>query len=124
MPCVNQDAIRLFKMVHASKEAERMLVSMIRYGQQCGNDAVCKAIILNNLGEPDRPNLDQVMRDNADTTTLSRDVGWHAQTLLKLLLLRTQEGTRMTMAMLVRDWRASPSTAEQWYDIFGLLEAL
>jgi hypothetical protein len=105
----------MLKMVHGTS-TEQLLLPMIRYAQESGNDALCKAIILKHLGEPNCPDVLQVRKENEGITTVPRDVGSHAKTVLELLSIRLQEGKDMTMAMLVKDWRATKtSNAPQWY---------
>lgn len=101
-------------MVHGTS-SEHLLWPMIRYAQQSGNDPICKAIMLTHLGEPNVPDVMQVVKENEGIATTPRDVGTHAQTLVKLLSLRIREGKDMTMAMLVKDWRASGAAAPQLY---------
>lgn len=103
----------MLKMVHGTS-SEHLLLPMIRYAQQSGNDAICKAIMLTHLGEPNVPEVMQVVKENEGIATTQRDVGMHAQTLVKLLSLRLREGRDMTMAMLVKDWRATGAAAASW----------
>jgi hypothetical protein len=103
----------MLKMVHGTS-SEHLLYPMIRYAQQSGNDAICKAIMLTHLGEPNVPDVMQVVKENEGIATTPRDVGTHAQTLVKLLSLRIGEGKDMTMAMLVKDWRSTGVAAPQW----------
>jgi hypothetical protein len=87
---------------------------MIRYAQQSGNDEICKAIILTHLGEPNGPNMLAVLKDNEGTSSTPRDVGTHAQTVVKLLSLRMSERKDMTLAMLVKEWRGTGPSTPQW----------
>jgi hypothetical protein len=91
-------------MVHGSAN-EDLLLPMVRYAQESGNDAICKAIMLTHLGEPDCPNIQEVKANNANETTYERDVGVHAQILVKLLDLRLRQGSNITPTMLAKDWR-------------------
>ena len=102
----------MHKMVHGTS-SEQLLWPMIRYGQETGNDAVCKAIILTHLGEPNAPDVHRLRNENEGDTTILRDVGNHAQTVVRLLEERIAEGKSMTMAMLVKDWRSTLNTAPQ-----------
>lgn len=101
-------------MVHGTS-SEHLLWPMIRYAQQSGNDAICKAIILTHLGEPNCPDLMQVVKENEGIASSPRDVGLHAQTVVKLLSLRQREGKDMTLAMLVKEWRSTGSSVPQLY---------
>lgn len=91
-------------MVHGTS-SERLLLPMVRYAQASGNDALCKAIILKHLGEPDCPDVHQVEIENEGITTYRRDVGIHAKTVVQLLHLRITQGSNVTANMLVKDWR-------------------
>lgn len=103
----------MLKMVHGTN-SEQLLWPMVRYAQQSGNDAVCRAIIMTHLGEPNCPDVLEVCRQNDGITTNRRDVGKHAQTAIRLLSLRLQEGRDITSAMLVKDWRMKSDKAPQW----------
>ena len=103
----------MLKMVHGTS-SEHLLLPMIRYGQASGNDAVCKAIILKHLGEPNIQDPLLVEKENEGITTMRREVGSHAQTVVQLLEQRLSEGKDMTMAMLVKDWRSTAASAPQW----------
>ena len=103
----------MLKMVHGSS-AEKLLWPMVRYAQQSGNDAVCRAIIMTHLGEPNSPDVMEICRQNAGITTDKRDVGLHAQTAVRLLIKRLGEGDKITQAMLIKDWRAKPTNAVEW----------
>lgn len=91
-------------MVHGTS-SEKLLLPMIRYAQASGNDALCKAIILKHLGEPDCPDVKQVDQDNDGITTIRKEVGVHAKTVVQLLHLRIQQNAKMTIAMLTKEWR-------------------
>jgi hypothetical protein len=107
----------MLKMVHGTC-SEQLLWPMVRFAQQSGNDAVCRAILMKHLGEPNTPNVLEVCRENDGTTTNRRDVGKHAQTVVRLLGL---SGDKMTPAMLVKEWRAKPDNAPQWYEHRGFV---
>ena len=102
----------MHKMVHGTS-SEHLLWPMIRYGQETGPDAVCKAIMLTHLGEPNAPDVLQLRKEHEGETTIPRDVGKHAQTVVRLLEERLAESKAMTMAMLVKDWRSTLDTAPQ-----------
>ena len=104
----------MLKMVHGSS-SEHLVWSMVRYAQQSGNDAICKAILLAHLGEPNAPDVTQVVSENEGTVTGRRDVGKHAKTVVELLHLRTLQEVNVTLTMLVKDWRNTGAGAEQWY---------
>ena len=111
---VVKDVIRLLKMVHGTS-SEHLLWPMIRYAQESGNDAVCKAIMMKHLGEPNAPDVLDVVSQNEDIVTTRRDVGPHAKTVVQLLELQLQDGKDVTMAMLVKEWRSTGASAHGWY---------
>ena len=82
---------------------------MVRYAQANGNDAICKSIIMSKLGEPNIQPIAEVDRDNSLITNDERDVGKHAQTLAKLLQEKMNENEKLTLPMLVKEWRAKNS---------------
>lgn len=91
-------------MVHGSS-SERLLLPMVRYAQASGNDALCKAIMLKHLGEPDCPDVKEVEKENEGKTTIRKEVGIHAKTVVQLLNVRLNEGNNITASMLAKDWR-------------------
>jgi hypothetical protein len=93
-------------MVHGSA-SEELLLPMVRYAQESGNDAICKAIMLTHLGEPNCPNIKDVVANNANETTYERDIGIHAKVLVQLLELRLRQGNNITPTMLAKEWRTS-----------------
>jgi hypothetical protein len=103
----------MLKMVHGSA-GYQLFWPMVRYAQASGNDAVCRAIILNHLGEPGAANATEVQKLNDGITTEPRDVGNHAQTVVRLLQLKVQQGEDLTLSMLVKEWRMKPDNAPQW----------
>lgn len=111
---LSQDVIRLLKMVHGTS-SEHLLWPMIRYAQESGNDPVCKAIILKHLGEPNAPDVSEVVTQNEDIVTTRRDVGAHAKTVVQLVQQQLQDGKDVTMAMLVKEWRLTGPSALPWY---------
>ena len=102
----------MLKMVHGTS-SEHLLLPMVRYAQESGNDAVCKSIILTHLGEPNAPDVLRLRKENEGVTTTPRDVGRHAQNVVRLLNERITAGKDMTMAMLVKDWRTTSDSAPQ-----------
>ena len=85
---------------------------MVRYAQANGNDAICKSIIMSKLGEPNIQPVAEVDRANALFTNDERDVGKHAQTVTQLLQEKTNENEKLTLPMLVKEWRAKNSPYE------------
>ena len=107
-------------MVHGTS-SEHLLWPMVRYAQQSGNDPICKAIILTHLGEPNAPDVMQVVNENEGIATIRRDVGTHAKTLVQLLNELIMDGRDITMAMLIKEWRSTSATAAQWYVRFCVM---
>ena len=111
-----KDVIRLRTLVHETHRGEDNLWPMIRYAQAFGNDAVCKAILLDNLGEPNAQSPIDVQKQFDGVTTEPRDVGKHAQVAVRLVHDAVQEGQDVTMAMIVKKWRSkkdAPSYVEK-----------
>jgi len=108
----------MLKMVHGSK-SESLLWPMVRYGQVSGNDEVCRGIIMAHLGEP-IGDVDEMCRKYDGIQTDLRDVGVHGQTVARLLHSKQQECQDVTVAMLVKEWRAKPEKAAPWYVIIRL----
>ena len=105
---------RMIRMTHG-ESSELLFWKMVRYAQAFGNDEVCRAIILNSLGEPNSMDPTEATLSNDGQTTDNREVGSHAQTVLKLLRIKTfEEGLKLTLAMLVKEWRMKPENAMQW----------
>lgn len=109
-----KDVPRMMKMVHGTS-AQEILWPMVRYGQASGNDAVCKAMILAHLGEPEAPDVTQVQRENDNIVTEPREVGKHAQTVTKLLVEHCHQDNKLTLPMLVKEWRMKRENASPWY---------
>lgn len=107
-----KDVARMICMIHGDS-GEPTFWSMARYAQASGSDAVCKAIILKTLGEPDCPNVDEVMTSNDGITTEQRDVGAHAKTVTALLRYKVLQRENVTLPMLVKDWRSK--NPPDWY---------
>ena len=107
-----KDVPRMIKMIHG-ESSERVFWKMVGYAQTFGNDAVCRARILNCLGEPNSPDIKRTMDENVENVTI-KDVAHHAKTVLTLLMQKTKEGANVTMNMLVKEWRSKPDAAAQW----------
>jgi hypothetical protein len=101
---------RMIRMVHG-QSSERLYWTMVRYAQEFGNDEVCRAIILKNLGEPNAPDANAAIARNTDTVE-TREVTKHAITAVQLLRLKTMEGQQMTLSMLVKEWRATKNAPQ------------
>lgn len=115
-----KDVPRMIKMVHGeANNAENMFYVMVRYAQRFGTDRVCRSTMLESLGEDSDQQHGRLLRSYDTTDTIPnaqaerKDVTSHAQTLLQLLFLRQDDN--VTMSMLVKDWRAKPDGAPEWY---------
>lgn len=93
-------------LVHSTNRGEENLFPMVRYGQAAGNDAVCKSILLDNLGEPGAPNPTQVQAENDGITTETKDVGIHGQVVVRLVQDAMFESTEVTLPMIIKRWRS------------------
>ena len=100
-----KDVPKMLGMVHG-EQSSQLTWTMIKYAQQFGNDAVCRAILLQNLGEPHDGMEATLQAFHASTT--SRDVLAHSQTVLQLLYAMQDE--QVTMPMLVKEWRRSKTS--------------
>jgi len=107
-----KDVVRMLKMVHGTS-SEQLLWPMVRYAQQSGNDEICRAIMMKHLCEPNCPDPGEVVRENAHKTTSSIDIGKHAKTVVQLLITKKSSGKDLTLAMLIKEWRATGAAAEQ-----------
>ena len=83
----------------------------VEYAQTFGSDAICRALILSNLGEPSAPDPKQVIREDPCENVDIRDVVNHAITALQLVRLKSLEGD-FTMNMIVKEWRSK--NAPEW----------
>jgi len=104
-----KDVPRMIKMVHnESQGAKEAFYQMIRYAQKCGGNSVCRAIVLTALGESgfDAKAAEQEEQKDDNATWERRDVTKHAITVTKLLQMKVNKGEKVTINMLVKDWRA------------------
>jgi hypothetical protein len=104
----------MIRMVHG-ESGETLFWNMVRYAQESGNDAVCKAIILRCLGELGDDQYKAVLSANEGTCTDRRDIGMHAKTVVALLQIKLSSGEDMTLSKLVKEWRSKPDKAVPWY---------
>lgn len=106
-----KDVPKMLSMVHG-EQSSQLTWTMIKYAQHFGSDAVCRAILLQNLGEPNH-DMEAVLKEwQSDTTVLPRDVMSHSKTVLQLLF--SLQHDRVTMPMLVKEWRSTKETAAEW----------
>lgn len=87
--------------------------NMVRYGQASGNDDICKAILLNHLGEPVTNDLEAFSQRFDGVVTEKRDVGRHAQVVTRLLDENIRRGESLTIVMLVKEWRSKSDATPQ-----------
>ena len=106
-----KDVPKMLGMISGTCAERSSFWPMTRYGQAHGNDAVCRAILMAKLGEPNSPDPAEVHRKNEGFTTTCRDVSEHVRTLLKLMQAKANE--KLTLSMLVKEWRSKPA-ALQW----------
>lgn len=106
-----KDVPKMLGMISGTCAERSSFWPMTRYGQAHGNDAVCRAILMAKLGEPNSPDPAEVHRQNEGFTTTCRDVSEHVRTLLKLMQAKANE--KLTLSMLVKEWRSKPATL-QW----------
>jgi len=100
-----KDVPRMLKMIHGDS-TEHLFLTMVKYAQQFGDDQACRALILQNMGEPNQN--PEKFRGLSDMVEF-RDVTSHAITLLKLM--NHFRNKNVTMNMLITEWRKGPSTA-------------
>lgn len=104
-----KDVSKMVCMTHEDSSA-KLTWTMIKYAQQFGSNAVCWAILLQNLGEPNH-NMEAVLQQHHNDVP-PRDVLAHSQTVLQLLYAMQDE--QVTMPMLVKEWRTKPENAQEW----------
>lgn len=102
-----RDVPRLLKMIHGDS-TEHLFLTMVKYAQQFGDDQACRALILQNMGEPNQnPEKFRGLNEMVE----SRDVTSHAITLVKHLL--NFQNKNVTMNMLITEWRKGSSSAPE-----------
>ena len=103
------------KMVHGeSQSAEIAFGNMIRYAQESGGDAVCRAIINCNMGETGFDIEAAKREEEGIGINERRDISVHAQTVVRLLQAKTSQREKITLNMLVKEWRTKPENALPW----------
>ena len=106
-----KDVPKMLGMISGTCAERSSFWPMTRYGQAHGNNAVCNAILMAKLGEPNSPDPAQVHRQNEGFTSTCRNVSEHVRTLLKLLQIKS--GEKLTLSMVVKLWRSKSATI-QW----------
>jgi len=99
-----KDVLRMLGMIHG-ENGECAFWSMARYGQRAGDDAMCRAIILNTLGEPACEDAVQVS-NRENSCSEERDVGQHAKVVAKLVRYFIQRRENVALTKLVATWRS------------------
>mmetsp|Transcript_11878 Transcript_11878/g.22244 ORF Transcript_11878/g.22244 Transcript_11878/m.22244 type:complete len:894 (-) Transcript_11878:838-3519(-) len=98
-----KDVCRTLGMIHGER-TEIAFWSMARYAQMHGDDALCKRIILSNLGEPGSEKIEDVINcGGANSTTEEREIGMFCKDLVKMI---HNSGRDMTMTQIVQMWRS------------------
>jgi len=98
-----KDVCRTLGMIHGER-TEIAFWSMARYAQMHGDDALCKRIILSNLGEPGSEKIEDVINSGgANSTTEEREIGKLCKDLVRMIY---ESGRDMTMAQIVQMWRS------------------
>jgi len=98
-----KDVCRTLGMIHGER-TEVAFWSMARYAQMHGDDALCKRIILSNLGEPGSERIEDVINSGgANSTTTEREVGSFSKNVVRLIYEANKD---MTMAQIVQTWRS------------------
>ncbi len=96
-----RDVSRMVGMIHG-EASEPSFWSMVRYGQQHGDDSLCRRIILSILGEPGCENLNDILRGNSSSLTEEREVGQYAKDVVRLI---QDVGKDLTLQQIVTAWR-------------------
>jgi ATP-dependent DNA helicase Q1 len=107
-----RDVPKILAMISGTSAERSSFWPMIRYGQAHGNDAVCRAILMTKLGEPNSPDPSVVHKQNEGLTSTCRDVSEHVRTLLKMMQAKSKD--KLTLSMIVKEWRSKSSTLA-WY---------
>ena len=98
-----KDVCRTLGMIHGER-TEVAFWSMARYAQSHGDDALCKRIILSNLGEPGSEIIDDVIKSGgANSTTVEREITSFIKDVVRLIHEANKD---MTMAQIVQLWRS------------------
>ena len=98
-----KDVCRTLGMIHGER-TEVAFWSMARYAQMHGDDALCKRIILSNLGEPGSEKIEDVINSGgANSTTTEREIGSFSKGVVRLIHEANKD---MTMAQIVQTWRS------------------
>ena len=100
-----KDVIKMMKMMHGDS-TEELFIVMVRYAQNFGDDSACRSLILKNLGEPNQDvDTFAALSDGMEI----RDVSSHAITIIRLLMHYQHD--KVTMHMLISEWRKKPTDA-------------
>jgi superfamily II DNA helicase RecQ len=97
-----KDVSRMLSMVHG-QGSERAFWSMVRYGQEHGDDATCREVILATLGEP----VEKASRQSIGNVEV-KDVTKHAKIVIRLLDWSVKS---LTIQQLVQLWRGKEAPA-------------
>jgi len=110
-----KDVPRMAKMVFSDRNSNSEVAfgNMIRYAQESGGDAVCRAIINSSMGEAGYDIETAKQMEEQMGLHDQRDVGRHAQTVVRLLEAKIAQRQKMTLSKLVTEWRKKDP--EPWY---------
>eukprot|EP00536_Pseudo-nitzschia_multiseries_P010940 jgi/Psemu1/204581/e_gw1.352.66.1 len=97
-----RDVPRMLKMIQGDS-TQSLFFAMVKYAQQFGNDDNCRAIILQQMGEP---NQDLEKHRGVSDMVEWRDVTSHAKTLMEVLI--HIQNKKITMNMLITDVKNNP----------------
>lgn len=100
------DVIKVMKMIHGDSTSDTF-ITIVRYAQNFGDNRACRALILQNMGEPDQ---DVESFYGVDDGVEKRNVSFHAITILRLLISKND---KLTMNMLIAEWRKNIKDASQ-----------
>lgn len=92
-----KDVSRMLGMT-ADQVSGDSLWSMVQYGQEHGDDAICRKMILSVLGEPGHEIADMPTNPN----TVKREVGAFVKDVVRLI---SESSRDLTLAQLVTLWR-------------------
>mmetsp|Transcript_49371 Transcript_49371/g.55003 ORF Transcript_49371/g.55003 Transcript_49371/m.55003 type:complete len:931 (+) Transcript_49371:140-2932(+) len=100
------DVIKVMKMIHGDSTSDTFM-TIVRYAQNFGDNRACRALILQNMGEPDQ---DIESFHGVGDGVEKRDVSSHAITILRLLISKND---KVTMNMLITEWRKNLKDTSQ-----------
>ena len=87
---------------------------MVCYAERYGSDRLCRAMLMQHLGDNITQQQVDLIVSSAEEQARNefvqtKDVATHAKTVLQLLSLKQYD--KLTLPMLVKEWRSDPSEA-------------